>query len=931
MTKVFGLGRLLAAAAALLILFGGQLAAQGSAPARVTGEVTDENGNPLSGVQVVIVNQATGYQSGSLSQENGRYLVMGLRPGGPYRIEARMIGFGLETMEDVRLEPGSTFEASFTLGTEAIAMDALEVFATRAIERETPVAYSDVPKVQIQNQLGSRDLPLVLNVTPSVYSTQQGGGAGDARINVRGFSQRNTAVMINGVPVNDMENGWVYWSNWDGLGDAATSIQLQRGLSAVNLATPSIGGTLNVITDPSATAPGATYKQEFGSGNFMKETLVFSTGEIANRFALTGSVVRKTGDGQFTGGMGGNSNWTDAWAYYFAGSYQINPRNRLELYAVGAPQRHGQNLYKLNTGTLDPSFARDLDSYDEAALDEFPEAGRLWGPNVNVVNAFYDGKQYTSSGPGSGRFDRHSQHFLNERENYYHKPQVNLNWYSYFGSGVSLSTVAYYSGGSGGGTGTWGSMEWDYRYGQRFVDWNATIEENQSDPNGVSSGILRNSVNNQWTIGAISKLKKQFDNGFTAEVGVDWRTAEIEHYREVRDLLGGQSYNDCHPTYGCSSDFWTGNEGFRGLGDKIAYYNENQVDWIGGYVQAEHATPRGSFYGMVGVNQNSYNFTDFFADDPNQAGLQQLKLESGELTGYQIKGGANRNLTDQISVFANAGYVSKVPIFDGVIDDGAGVKNPDPKNEKFLSFEGGVNYRSPDRSLTFDVSLYHTTWNDRTYNLFVRNLEGDNQDGLVNLLGVDARHMGIEFQGAYQPNDLVRFDLAGSLGNWEYLDDVTGTYRPDEGSGDVETYEFYIDGLKVSDAPQTQLAYSVSVFPLQGLLVQGVGKSYTNHYAAFEPFDRTNPEERGEQSWEAPGYTVFDLHASYRLGEVIPVWRGGNVRLFANVFNVLNSVYIQDAVDNSRYNSFDGDHDADDAEVFLGLPRTFNLGFEVGF
>jgi hypothetical protein len=923
--------RWLTAATLLFSIFATNLAAQGAASARVTGQVRDESGGPLSGVQVVIVNQATGYQNGALTQDNGRYLVMGLRPGGPYRIEARMIGYGLEMVENVRLEPGSTYEANFTLGSEAIAMDALEVFATRAIERETPVAYSDVPKVQIQNQLGSRDLPLVLNVTPSVYATQQGGGAGDARINVRGFSQRNTAVMINGVPVNDMENGWVYWSNWDGLGDAATSIQLQRGLSAVNLATPSIGGTLNVITDPSATAAGVTYKQEFGSGDFLKETLVFSTGQFKDKFAITGSVVRKTGDGLFTGGLGGDSNWTDAWAYYFAGSYQINPRNRLELYAVGAPQRHGQNLYKLNIGTLDPEFARDLDSYDEAALDDFPEAGRLWGPNVNVVNAFYKGKQYTSTGPGAGTFDRYDQHYLNERENYYHKPQVNLNWYSYFGGGLSLFTVAYYSGGSGGGTGTWGSMEWDYRYGQRFVDWNATIEENQSNDGGISSGILRNSVNNQWTIGAISKLKKEFDNGFTAEVGVDWRTAEIEHYREVRDLLGGEAYDDCHPYYGCSSDFWTGNENLRGLGDRIAYNNQNQVDWIGGFIQGEHVTPEGSFYAMVGANQNSYHFTDFFTDDPEQEGLQHLELESGALTGYQIKGGANRNLTDQISVFANAGYVSKVPIFDGVIDDGAGVKNPDPKNEKFLSFEGGMNFRSLDRAVTFDISFYHTTWKDRTYNLFVRNLEGDNQDGLVNLLGVDARHMGIEAQGAYQPNEYFRFDAAASIGSWKYLDDVTGTYRPDEGSADVETFEFYIEDLKVSDAPQTQFAYSGSVFPIQGLMLQAVGKTYMNHYAAFEPFDRTDEAEKGIQPWKVPGYTVFDLHASYRLGEVIPVWKGGNVRLFANVFNVFNSVYVQDAVDNSRYNSYDDDHDADDAEVFLGLPRFINLGFEVGF
>ncbi len=73
--------------------------------------------------------------------------------------------------------------------------------------------------------------------------------------------------MINGVAVNDMENGWVYWWNWDGLGDASTSIQPQRGLSAVNLATPSIGGTLNVMTDPSAMRSGFSCKQEAGLGS----------------------------------------------------------------------------------------------------------------------------------------------------------------------------------------------------------------------------------------------------------------------------------------------------------------------------------------------------------------------------------------------------------------------------------------------------------------------------------------------------------------------------------------------------------------------------------------------------------------------------------------------------------------------------------------
>jgi hypothetical protein len=924
----------LAAAIALAASIPVELTAQRADPASITGTVTDQAGAPLSGVQIVVLNQQTGVQNGFLTQASGRYLVTGLRAGGPYRIEARRIGYGLEVVDEVVLEPGETFEADFTLGTEAIALDVLEVFATRAIERKTPVAYTDMPKVQVQNQLGSRDLPMVLNVTPSVYASAQGGGAGDARINIRGFSQRNTAIMVNGVPVNDMENGWVYWSNWDGLGDAATSIQLQRGLSAVNLATPSIGGTMNIITDPTATAQGLSYKQEFGSGSFLKETLVVSTGQFMDRFGITASVVRKTGDGLYSGlGGAGNANWTDAWAYYFAGAYQINPKNRLELYAVGAPQRHGQHRWMLNAGQYDADFARSLDGYDPAALEEYPEAGRKWSANVNSVSPSYDGKQYNSTGPDSGVRNRHDSNFLNESENFFHKPQVNVNWYSYFGNGLTLSTVGYYSGGKGGGSGTYGSSsaaEWDYAgydgedgLGQRVLDYDGTIANNRARTDGSSGHILRNSMNNQWQFGLISKLRKNFDGGVTGEVGVDWRTAEVDHYREVRDLLGGTYYEDCR--YGCQSDFWVGDEVNRRLGDRIDYNFTNSIDWFGAYVQAEKSSLSGSIYGMFGWARNSYTSENFFIDDGTG---RPLILESGWVDGFQVKGGASRNVTNQVSLFANAGYVSKVPILDSFFDDQEGLENPNPENEKFISFEGGMNFRSEDRTLSFDVSLYYTTWKDRGERITVTDLLAEDRDGIVTLLGLDQRHMGIEAQAAYQPMDLLRFDAAASFAQWKYLDDVTGQFNTATG---VETETLYIEDLKVADAPQSQLAYAVSVFPIDGLYTRVQGRTYWNHYAGFNPVDRDDSDDAGIQPWKIPGYSIFDFHASYRLGDLIPVWKGGDLRLFFNAFNLLDELYISDALDNSSYNAFDNDHDADDAEVYLGLPRTFNLGFEVKF
>jgi hypothetical protein len=749
---------LVALAAALLLSAG----AGAQSTATLTGRVTDDSGAVVEGVQIVVIDLNTDARTGSLTQADGRYAVAGLRSGS-YRVR---------------------------LSREAVRLDAMEVFATRAVERSTPVAFSDVNKVQIQNQLGSRDLPLVLNVAPGVYSTMQGGGSGDARINVRGFSQRNTAVMINGVPVNDVENGWVYWSNWDGLGDAATSVQLQRGMSAVNLATPSIGGTLNIITDPSTRPSGLSYKQEFGSGGFLKETVGFDTGERAG-FALTGVFSRKTGDGLWgyagddrTGATDfGNATYTDSWSYYVAASYRLNDRNRFELYAVGAPQAHGQNLYKLNVATVDQDLAREL-GYSQAALDRFPEAGRFWSPNVAPVSRSYDGKQYASVGPETGEFERQGSGFLNERENYFHKPHVNLNYYSYLGDGLTWTTVGYYSGGSGGGSGTLGSLVWDYTYTQRFADWDATIARNRTSSSG-STGILRSSVNSQWTLGAISKLRKDFDAGVTAEVGVDWRTADIDHYRDVRDLLGGDYWLD-------DANEFTGPRQ-AGFGDRIDYDNSNTVDWFGGYGQIEKSGTDGSIYGMLGFSRNSYHFTDHFRKGPDGG---KLTLESGATLGFQTKAGVSRNVTNEWSLFGNAGYVSKVPNFDGVINDVTGTLNPDPKNETFVSFEAGVNYLSRNRRTSMAVNLYHTTWKDQTQTLYV-----PNDDIQANVLGVDERHVGVEAEGAFQPSDLLRFDVAASLGNWKYLDDATGNAV----SGDKQTsqeYAFFIKDLRSRTSPR---------------------------------------------------------------------------------------------------------------------------------
>lgn len=784
---------------------------------------------------------------------------------------------------------------------DAITVSPLEELANRAIFGETPVAFSELSKDDLDRYLASQEIPMALNYSPSVYATNQGGGAGDARINVRGFNQRNVAVMINGVPVNDMENGWVYWSNWDGIGDVASSIQLQRGTSNLNLAVPSIGGTLNILTDPAAKEAGGLIKQEFGTDSFSKTTVVGHTGLINDKFAASAAVVRKVGDSYIDGV------WTDAWAWYVGGSFKANERNTFEVYALSAPQRHGQNLYKGNIAEASHDFASSLSDYDQAAFSKYEELGYAYNETWGPVSESYTGLQNYKGSTHPRRFSD----YLNFRENYYDKPQVSVNWYFDPDSNWKWDNILYYSGGEGGGAGTYGRITTNYDSTSEYYklpDWDATIAKNEAnlDANGEaeSTAILRNSVNEQWTVGALSKVTFEASENWKTSAGFDWRTAEIVHRYEVRDLLGG--------------DYYTWNGVKKRLGDAFNYNNTNTVDWLGGFLQTTYDQDAWSGFAMLGYSQIKYDYTDHF--DVDSSG-NKFTIASDWIEGYQIKTGGRYDFNENFSAFANAGYVEKVPIFDNVIDDYNGVLTSDPRNEKFTNFEAGVNWHNQDGTFNLVANVYHTKWEDRAFSKYVAAYED-----YVNLSGVNQTHQGIEVEGAYYFSKSLRIDASLSLNDWTYDNEVTALYTPEDASGTSITYKLYLEGLKVGDAPQTQLSASVVYMPTSDLTFTFRGRHNRDFYADFDPISRTDSTDT-TQSWRIPDYEVFDFHAQWDL----PVDGDIQYQIFANVTNLFDETYIQDATDNDYYEAWDMDHDADDASVFFGAPRRINAGIKIAF
>ena len=874
------------------------LAQQGT----VTGTITDEStGDAIAGANVILL----GTNTGAAANNDGIYTIRNA-PLGDYTLVVTAIGYSKTTAE-VSISPGITKTVDIAMAVESVELSGLEVVAARARPRETPVAFTNVEKADMQFRLGSRDIPMILNTTPGVYATEQGGGAGDSRINIRGFDQSNVAVMINGVPVNDMENGWVYWSNWDGLGDATSSIQVQRGLGASNLSISSVGGTMNILTDAASHEKGASIKQEAGNGSFLKTTALYNTGLMENGFAATITAVRKTGKGI------ADQTWTNAWSYFGALSYNASDNHKFDLFIVGAPQRHGQRIYNQKIALWDNEFAVES-GVSQADADEVTERGVNYNPNwgpisapENALKEYFNGKEH----------DIRDADVLMERENYFHKPQYNLNWYWKIKEDFHLTSVFYLSIAKGGGTGGYFGGDWIGSLNDGQIDFQTVYDKNSDNINpdysateNQSTFVLRNSVNLHNWYGYIGTAKYRLSEAMKLTFGVDLRQYKGQHWREVRNLIGGDYFintSNKNPDYGANPEL-----AVKRLGDKIAYHNDGLTRTYGGFAQIENSSGPLTVFGSLSLSQTGYKRIDYFNVNPSGSSGDKWETDWENFNGSTIKAGANYNINENVNVYGNVGRLSKAPIFDAVFNfDNTLYQNS--INETINAIEAGTGYRSG--KLFANANVYYTQWLDRSWTTSSR-VAGESFYYL--LAGIDALHTGIEFDTRYKATDMIELTGMASIGNWEWLDDVEAKFSPEATLDTIFVSNVYTDGLKVSDAAQKTYAAGITLRPTDDISANLTLKRFTDHYARFDPANRDDPTDRA-QAWKIPDYNLVDFHARYAL----PLG-GMNADIGFHVFNLLDTKHITDATDG-------GDHTAKDAFVWMGLERRWNLSFNVAF
>ena len=881
--------------------------------AQITGTVVDaESNSPLPGATVVI----KGTQIGTTTDFDGLFSISDASEGDTLVIT--FIGFDAAEVE--------AFD-----GMEVVLETALnqlsEVVVTSGVidiakVRETPVAVSAISVSEITLKTGNLEFPEIMNKTPGVYATKQGGGYGDSRISLRGFDQRNTSFLINGQPVNDMENGWVYWSNWQGLTDVASGIQIQRGLGASRLAVPSVGGTVSIFTKAAQKSEGGKVLQMVGNDGYIKTGVSYNTGKNEKGWASSFLLSRWQGDGYIYNTSGEGYTYFAAVGYAPEGS-----AHELNFSFLGAGQWHHQRDVWVSI--------RDYENFGSEGIDQ------RWNSNGGTLN----GEEFSM------------------RRNFYNKPLATFNWDWEISDNLKLATSLYGSAGRGGGTGPRGN---NYRAGASdilpfrkdltehylengrgsrdangFIDFDAVVAHNQSTTQGYTGdiggyeGLLigsngfrdsnvnrevlirRASMNSHNWVGGISNLEGQFGK-FKTSIGVDLRSYTGYHYRVVNNLMGLDGYYSTGNRNSAGQIIETTIEAspFKNTGlngPKIDYYNVGKVGWQGVNTMVEYGGDKLTAVVQAGLSNQAFQRIDYF----DQVGNPESEVQN-QGGGY-IKGGANFNIDEKQNVFFNTGFISRQPQFGAVFPNYANEINPDLQNEEITSFELGYGFTANDFS--FNINAYTTTWGNRFVQRNLSNQQG--VDGSAQFKNIDVVHNGIEFEGKYRLSNATKFKGMLSIGDWRYTKDFEAELFDDQQQS-IGTGTLYLKDAKVGDAAQftsyVEADYRLGKFnvDLGYRFVDGLYADYSITDSAF-----TQPDNDG--ALKLPSYGLLDGGVTFNIG------KGLSFR--ANVNNLLDTVYIAESNSNIHATSTSTTWNGIDTRnsVWFGFGRTWNASLKYRF
>lgn len=725
----------------------------------------------------------------------------------------------------------------------AVTLQEVAVRANFSNEQKTPLNLTTLSPQDIRIHATAPNYVEVMQGVPGVYATASTGNYGDASLNIRGFKQDNIAIMLNGIPIQGLTSGSMYWSNWMGLSDATYAIQIQKGMGSSMLADCAMGGLVNIITKTSSDTPAGEVAMSVTEHGLLKTVLNYSTGRLANGWSANAMVSYTNGNGFV------ECSHVSTLSYMLSVNKRFGANHLLSFNAIGSPETHDQRNTELTNA--------EVEQYGVGY-------SKNWG--------YLGGKKYSIA------------------RNHYYKPYFTLQ-HIMDGERFSMKNSLYLAIADGGGRSTVSADSKNsiisHQTADGHIDFDAVLAENaaKKDAEGKKVGqhAMIDYLSGHTQAGAIASGEYKVSDAFTMLGGLQYQYYDTWSKMKILDLLG--------------SDYLLYYNAPYRVGDYIGARYGRTTHHVSAFVEGKYATDRWNlFLGSTVFNGNYRRH-----DDQKGAVSDWAKG-----WGVSVKGGALYHLikamprsSHSLSLYANAAFNSRLP-YAGVYlaSSDLSITN-DVTNEKNILGELGV--RTIWNGGGMELSAYLASWRNKTLTVSIAKRANEAAEK-YQVRGLNALHKGVELSALQSICSWLSVKAYAMLASWKWKSSGKGVTYDSYSGATLKEYAVYCNNLHVGDAPQTQ--YGAELKALLPIGRQGTGNNFyatlswnanADMYADFEPSSRTS-ESEGD-AYKLPSYHLFDATVGWN-GVVSKSLR---MNVFATCTNIFNALYIQRGIDGKTH------------------------------
>ncbi len=676
------------------------------------------------------------------------------------------------------------------------------------------------------------------------------------RFRIRGYDADLFSTYMNGVPMENLDNGFTPYGLWGGLNDVMRNRDNTLGLRPTPYSFGDLGGINYLDTRASHQRKQTSYNYAISNRNYVHRImLTHSTGLSKKGWAFSFSGSRRWAEEGFADGT-----FYNGWSLYAGVDKRINAKHLLSFVAFATPTQNGrqgssvQEMRELaGTNFYNPYWGYQNGVKRNASVAKsFQPFGILtheWKPNENT--SIITSASLTKGERGITGLDWYNA--ADPRPDYYRylpsyqqDPSIRDQVYDVMKNNIDRRQI-----------------NWDALYNTNYASYETIKNVNGIIGNNVSGKrsryILEERVINTTRFNFASTINTAISENVIFTAGLNYQSQKNNYFKRVDDLLGGAFYVDVNQfaerdfpsnPSAVQNDVNTPNRILQ-VGDKFGYNYDINIQKASVWLQTIFKFNKfdvfvASEHSYTSFNRYGYVRNGLFKD--NSYG----KSKTYNFFNSSFKTGVTYKINGRNYLFANGLYMSRAPFFENafIAPRTRDFVQDNLTSEEIASFEGGYVMNAPRVKLR--ATGYYTSFKNQ---LNVMTFYHDEYRNFVNyaINNIGKEHYGAELGAEAKIYKGLSVTAAAAIGRFRYNTRQSATVTVDNSAAVVENdVTVYSKNFFV---PTPQEAYTLG-FDYRSPKFWFVNMNinfFDNMYMDFNPVRRTgsaiNGLEAGSPLW----------------------------------------------------------------------------------